>query len=585
MLRIGLKWLLAAIALLVLWQLCLSYTISDLQVVQERRQSVQLSDLDRQLTQFSFIPKLLSEDIEIRRAVVTGDTQSVLDANRRLARTQQDSGLDVAFLLDKAGLTIASSNWSDSISFVGISYSFRPYFRNAVKGRGATFFAVGATSGIPGYFIAEPVLSDEQVVGVVVAKVSLNVLAASWSQLLYESLIVDEFGGVILSTREDLLYTPTAPLEPFQVAQLNQERRYQLGKPIIDLVTKQPAKRVIVDGETSDTYFLFRQRLETEPWQLFSLVDERQIKQQAFNLAATVASLCFIVFLLIRLYQQQRRLVVSEQRTSQELEEKVSSRTRELEMAQQRLISESNFAMLGRMSGAINHEINQPLASLRLNLASLRTMIEKDDADQQEIEQIVIDSDRTTKRIARVISSLRSLARKNESRFERFDVVRVTQEVYTTVQRERAAVSQYLTLSEPSIKGLSVLGDEVLIQQALLNLLYNAFDAVLKTDSPSVVLSVEVSAMPGRVGDEGNALTQHHVVISVKDNGPGICASVAATLFEPFATTREHTDGLGLGLTIARQIASDHGGELLYTAQHSGSCFSLQLPLLDPLRT
>lgn len=563
--------------LMALWQLSLWYTISDVQASQQRQQRAQLLDLDRQLNQFSFIPKLLSEDIEIREALLSPAESTVRSANMRLSRTQLDSGLDVAYLLDDTGMTVASSNWSEIPSFVGVSYSFRPYFQNAIKGQGATFFAVGVTTAIPGYFIAQPVVSDGEVLGVVVAKVELEVLVDSWSQLPYESVVTDEFGVIILSTREDLLYTPTLSLIPEQINQLKQERRYQLKESTVAFITGHPAKRAKIDGISSDIYFLFSQKLINEPWQLLSLSNERGIQWRSIVLTIAIASLCLIAYLLTRLYQQQGRLVRSEQRHSMELEAKVLHRTKELETAQKRLISESNFTMLGRMSGAINHEINQPLASLRLNLASLRTMIENGDADQNEIEQIVIDSDRTTKRIGRVISSLRSLAQKNESRFERFEVARLIDEVYDTIRRERQAVSQFLTVENVDIN-IFVLGDEILIQQALLNLLYNAFDAVLAVKEPVVALSVKrVAGSTLARGADG--LPTEYVVICVSDNGPGISKSVASTLFEPFATTRRKTDGLGLGLTIARQIALDHGGELSYNADASSCQFTLELPI------
>jgi two-component system C4-dicarboxylate transport sensor histidine kinase DctB len=566
-----------ALGLMALWQLCLWYTISDVQASQQRQQRAQLVDLDRQLNQFSFIPKLLSEDIEIREALLSPGDGTVHSANMRLSRTQLDSGLDVAYLLDDTGMTVASSNWSETLSFVGVSYSFRPYFQNAIEGQGATFFAVGVTTAIPGYFIAQPVVSDGEVLGVVVAKVELEVLVDSWSQLPYESVVTDEFGVIILSTREDLLYTPTLSLFPEQVKQLKQERRYQLKESTVAFITGHPAKRAKIDGISSDIYFLFSQKLLNEPWQLLSLSNERGIQRRSIVLTIAIASLCLIAYLLTRLYQQQVRLVRSEQRHSSELEAKVLHRTRELETAQQRLISESNFTMLGRMSGAINHEINQPLASLRLNLASLRTMIENGDADQNEIEQIVIDSDRTTKRIGRVISSLRSLAQKNESRFERFEVARLINEVYDTVRRERQAVSQFLTVENVDIN-IFVLGDEILIQQALLNLLYNAFDAVLSVKEPVVALSVKRVTV-STLARDANGLSNEYVVICVSDNGPGISKSVASTLFEPFATTRRKKDGLGLGLTIARQIALDHGGELSYNADASSCQFTLELPI------
>lgn len=571
------KLALVVLGLTVLWQLCLWYTISDVQASQQRQQRAQLTDLDRQLNQYSFVPKLLSEDVEIRKALSSPTSSAVLAANERLAHTQQNSGLDVAYLLDKSGLTVASSNWSDAVSFVGVSYSFRPYFKTAIKGRGATFFAVGVTSGIPGYFIAQPVVVNAEVLGVVVAKVELEVLVDSWSQLPYESVVTDEFGVIILSTREELLYTPTFSLRPEQVDQLNEERRYQLRKSTVEFIPGHLAKRAKIDDISSDIYFLFIQKLVHEPWQLLSLSNERGIQRRSMVLAIAIASLGLIAYLLTRLYQQQGRLVRSEQRHSLELEEKVLHRTKELETAQQRLISESNFTMLGRMSGAINHEINQPLASLRLNLASLRTMIQSPEADQKEIEQIVIDSDRTTKRIGRVISSLRSLAQKNESHFARFEVARLINEVHGTVRRERQAVSQHLSVDNIEIN-IFVLGDEILIQQALLNLLYNAFDAVLAVDKPLVSLSVK-KVRGSTLMATNDQVPKDYVEICVQDNGPGISREVATTLFQPFATTRRKTDGLGLGLTIARQIALDHGGELRNTAEVAGCQFTLELPV------
>jgi len=216
-----------------LWQLCLKFTIGNLQATQQRQQRAQLSDLDRQLNQFSFIPKLLAEDVEIRAAVLNPGDATALSANKRLANTREDSGLDVAFLMDKTGLTVASSNWSDPVSFVGVSYSFRPYFKNASLGSSSTFFAVGATTGIPGYFIAEPIAADGVVHGVIVAKVSLDVLIESWLELPYDSVVIDEFGGVILSSREDLLYRPTRQFAQEQIAQLDSERRYQLRESAI----------------------------------------------------------------------------------------------------------------------------------------------------------------------------------------------------------------------------------------------------------------------------------------------------------------------------------------------------------------
>jgi len=229
------------------------------------------------------------------------------------------------------------------VSFVGVSYSFRPYFKNASLGSSSTFFAVGATTGIPGYFIAEPIVANEVVQGVIVAKVSLDVLIESWTELPYESVVVDEFGGVILSSREDLLYRPTRPFTQAQIAQLNSERRYQLRKTAIAVNSDGIAHKAVIEGTVNDEYFLFRKPLQTEPWQLLSLIHQSTVERRALLMTVALSAAFLILLLLARLYQQQRRLVHSEQRHSLELEDKVRERTVALENAQQRLISESNL--------------------------------------------------------------------------------------------------------------------------------------------------------------------------------------------------------------------------------------------------
>lgn len=571
-----LQGLLLVVGLALLWQACLSYTRSQTAHTQQRLQGVQLVELDRQLNQFSFIPKLLASDVEIRRALLAGDDESLLAANQRLHRTQQDSGLDFAFLLDRRGVTIASSNWADAVSFVGVDYSFRPYFRNAIDGQSATFFAVGVTTGIPGYFIAEPVSAGGKPIGVVVAKVALGVLVESWSQLPYESLVSDDFGTIVLSTRPDLLYTPTVPLSASQIMQLQRERRYELRAPRLEPVPGAADRRRLKTPSGSTLYLSYASSLSTEPWHLTSLVSRRSVQHRALLLFSALLAAMLIAYLFLRLFQQQQQLVAAEKRNSQELEEQVLRRTRELEAAQKRLISEANFAMLGRMSAAINHEINQPLASLRLNLASLRTMMETPDADRDEIEQIVVDSDRTTKRIGRVISSLRSIARNSNAHFETVDLQGLLEETRKTVIRERPTLSAHVVF-DPGAAPVPVSGDEVLIQQTLLNLLYNAFDAVLGVEQPQIQVRLRLEP-DDDTGKSDSRAPQGWAVVSVSDNGSGVSPALVETLFEPFSTSRQHSDGLGLGLTIARQIAEDHGGELLYRALPEGSCFVLRLP-------
>ncbi len=362
----------------------------------------QVSELDQRFEQLSFIPKLLSDDAHILNGIADRSAANILLANQRLSKIQLESGLDFAFLLDKDGNTIASSNWNDEISFIGKNYGFRPYFINAMKGAKATYFAVGATTGIPGYFIAEPVLQQGEVAGVVVAKMALTAPVDTWKSLAHDSAVLDEYGVIILTTDENLLYKPTRAITAQETAAIQSERRY-LIPPSTSNDTEALSLR----------YLQHTKPLTSEPWQLMTLSPKSALHKSTIA-KATIAFIGLLtLWLLYRTYKQQRRLVTYEQQHSRELEEKVRERTIELEQAQDALISESNYVFLGRMSAAINHEINQPLTTLRLNLASLRQLINEPMKNSDDIEQTVIESDRTTKRITRVITSLRNYARSN----------------------------------------------------------------------------------------------------------------------------------------------------------------------------
>ena len=116
--------------------------------------------------------------------------------------------------MDSRGVTVAASNSETEFSFVGKSYGFRPYFQGAIQGEQTTFFGVGATTGIPGYFIANPLYIDGLVIGVVVAKVGPQQLPTLWREKPEEVFLTDELGVVLLASTTELLYVPTMELSP-----------------------------------------------------------------------------------------------------------------------------------------------------------------------------------------------------------------------------------------------------------------------------------------------------------------------------------------------------------------------------------
>jgi len=553
---------------------------------QERLVTAQVIELDRQLGQLAIVPRLLADDLRAISALTLPSPGTLDAANRMLERARTRSGADVVYLLDPTGVTVASSNWREASSFVGANYGFRPYVRGALAGIESTFFAVGATTGEPGYFVARPVHRSRPTgagsgpaptlgttVGVVAAKLSLDAHVESWRAQPHLSLVTDEFGVVILSSDASLLYIATAPLDADARATIAADRRYEpleRGSILLPIEGRGAGRLLGADQR------VVSRPLRGESWRLHLLVPASGVRLRAALLGAAMAGLAAIALLLLWTFHQARRLAETEQRTARELERLVAVRTAELETAQRALIAESNFAMLGRMSAAINHEINQPLASLRFDLATLRHLVATERPPLAEVREAIIDTDRTTRRIARVVETLRSLARQGASELQTLDVARLIKEAERAVRHERPDATRALEVALPHGPGPYVAGNAVLLQQAVLNLLHNALDATLGQESPHVHL-----ALTRRSGAS--------IVITVDDDGPGVDPALRERLFEPFATggspstggTGQRAGGLGLGLTLARQIADDHGGTLACVDRpEGGSRFVLTLPEL-----
>lgn len=569
----------AIAVVLAIYAMAYLFELNRVSTAQSRAISAQVKELDRQIERLSFIPKLLSADTEIVKAVTVSSASSIKAANLRLEAARNDSGLDFAFLMDTKGITVASSNWNNEVSFVGNDYSFRPYFKGALLAKTSTYFAVGATTGEPGYFIAEPVIEGSRVIGVVVAKMALDAPVETWEGLNFETAITDEHGVVILTSKKQLLYKPTHPLTTVEINTIQSERRY----PVTYLETQKAE-------QAFSQYRKYMSRLRTEPWQYITLVPRKSYHLMAFYLSAITLAFVCIGLLLLRIYRQQKRLVTVEQEHSRALEDQVLERTEALERAQHALIAESNYAILGRMSAAINHEINQPLASLRLNLASLRKLIENPSDNVEEIETTVIDSDRTTKRIGLVITTLRNYSRNNRMHMDKIDINALLDDVTGAIRIERPKMCEHIDVTNASVD-IRVEGDKILLEQALLNLLYNAIDSVIQATNPKVTLAVrnpssgaDIASLHEKeyTADRTSALdmTQYYVSISVTDNGGGVPKHLIPNLFEPFTTGKDTHGGLGLGLTIANQIAESHRGVLIYTGVTDGSTFTLLLPAL-----
>ena len=256
----------------------------------------------------------------------------------------------------------------------------------------------------------------------------------------------------------------------------------------------------------------------------------------------------------VRWLQTTRRPVLSEDGTVSQVlvssTDITARKQREVEIEHQRneLAHFSRVTMLSELAGALAHELNQPLAAILSNAQAALRFLSRDEADLEEITDILRDIVRDDKRAGEVIEGMRALLRKAETRYEPLDINAVIETVVKLVRSDllNAGVELRLDLlpTLPIVKG-----DRVQLQQVLINLIMNGCDAMRKNPTTERELSVS-SALNG---DDA-------VLVRVTDQGRGIAPADRKHVFEPFFSTKPN--GLGLGLAVCHRIMSAHGGAL-----------------------
>lgn len=232
---------------------------------------------------------------------------------------------------------------------------------------------------------------------------------------------------------------------------------------------------------------------------------------------------------------------------------------RRLELAQL-----ARVAQLGELSGAITHELNQPLTAILANAEAGSILLKKSPPDLNEIACILRDIAADDQRAANIIASLRKLMRRNEVDPEPVELNAIVKTVECLTRSEllmRGVRLVVRTTSGP----LSVLGDPEQFQQVLINLILNGADAMADQPPETRLLTVEAS-------QREDGWRQ----IVVQDTGPGLSVDVGDDIFRPFVTTKKK--GLGMGLAICRSIANAHGGTLAFEEVRRGARIAFALP-------
>jgi two-component system sensor kinase FixL len=208
----------------------------------------------------------------------------------------------------------------------------------------------------------------------------------------------------------------------------------------------------------------------------------------------------------------------------------------------------SRVSLLGEMTASIAHELNQPLSAIVSNASAGQRFLDRGNADPEMIREILADVGADGRRAHDVIQNIRNTIKKGATVRQRIDV----NEMVTTVahlMQPNAATSSCEVCTSLGRDLAPVEGDPIQIQQVLINLVGNAFEAV--RESSATNRRVEITTE--RNGNET-------ICVSVRDHGRGIPEEARERLFEQFFTTKK--DGLGMGLAIVRSIIEAHGGHI-----------------------
>jgi len=235
-------------------------------------------------------------------------------------------------------------------------------------------------------------------------------------------------------------------------------------------------------------------------------------------------------------------------------------------VAQDRLTRVARLATMGEMAAGVAHEVNQPLTAITTYARACERYLDQPIPDLAEVKEAVREINAEGLRAGEIIRRLRQMV-KVDAPDERpnIDINALIEELRSLLQSDARVHDAQLRITlAPDLPPVAANG--VHLQQVVLNLVRNALEALLAQPAGS------------RRVDISTSLTDScDVEIQVSDNGPGIDASIADRLFDPFSTTK--SAGTGLGLAISRTIVQSHGGTICTRqARPHGAMFTVRLP-------
>lgn len=563
------------------WCAVLSFTLYDDFKASHQHQHQQVQQavenlsqyLNNELRRFENIPQLLASNYMIRKGLQ--DNLGSDELNHLLLEVASSSGDNSEiYVMNATGLVLASSNYQSERSFVQANFAFRPYFQQAMLGEKHAYYALGLRSGERGVFFSAPVRVNDQILGVVTVKIEVSKfeqdaqLLSGLRQLRF--LAYGEDQVVFLSNAPAWHLAQLKALPSDQWQSLLDSRRYLDLKPKV--LNNRRFQHAAFDsdlwvfnesnhqGETTafSTYFYAQAELPLLHLNLVALLPEIRLNYQHLALLALVTVLYLLLlllgFYLYRHFMGYQQLLFTQRSLALEIEQ----RSQALAEAQDALVQAAKLATIGQLSASINHEINQPLSAMSTYLVSSKRMLDKGMIEETKANLNTLSA--LVERVHKIVAQLKQFSRSDRQGMQHCDLQACLNNALMIVGPQIKAEGVHFKASETHVR---VYVDPLRFEQVLVNLLSNAVDAMQQSADKQLQLSVQVE--PERVS------------IAISDTGQGLDLQQIDTIFEPFFTTKSN-HGLGLGLSVSRNIIRSFQGELSADNRpEGGAIFTIHL--------
>lgn len=511
-----------------------------------------LRALNETLRQHQHLPYVLARDPRY------SDTLEPLsvdpEINTRLSQVANEAKLEAIYVMDAQGVVLATSNAGLPNSFLGQNYGFRPYFKQALTGPRSDYFAIGATSGRPGYFVAEPVsFSGNTQKGVIAIKLDVSEFQRSWESETETVVAINKDNIIVLASNPSWLYRPIGDLTPAARQAILDSRQFG-NEPLTPLDwDRENDTRVAVDGVR---YISASGQADWRGWSVVYLRPEALVTRQTLLTTGLFGS---IIALLVGFatFLRSRRIELAYAASERQRATLIET-NHQLEQAQSELARSAKLSALGHLAASVTHELGQPISAFRNHLAAAEIGGEITSPSTAKSLNSLVD------RMETITKQFRYFARGRTDTKTQVDLAEVIVEARQLLAAEIKAAQ--ITLHHTQCpQPLNVRANKVLLEQALVNLLKNAVHAVRQEADPQIDIDV--------------SLHDESTEIKIRDNGPGLEGNSLKDLLEPFFSTKPSGEGMGLGLAIAMEIIKDHKGDLTLGAQTPGAEFIVTLPL------